>query len=110
MEQMRALQRRIEQLEEEVKHTEFRASVAEWAVRGIVAYQARIHVTPQMMMDTKHTMKMIEVFGQQCAHSLLHQAGLEFKKHAEFYELRAKTLPRFDIDPDRIPDKEHWPK
>lgn len=108
-EQMRALQRRIELLEEQVRQTEFRASIAEWAVRGVAAYQARIHIDAHTMMNARETMRMMEVFGKQCAHSLLHEAGLHFKQHAEFYELRSK-LPPMQIDPDRIPNKEYWPK
>jgi hypothetical protein len=104
------LRRRIEVLIDERDELAFRAAIAEWAVAGVAAFNVRIAVHGNEVMQAGGD--MARAVGIRAGAELLCRAGAAFTQHAEHARLMREAPPhkRYIASPGKRPDPHDWPR
>lgn len=107
-----ALAARVDSLERDLFATEFHLAAAEWAIAGIVGKSLSVRIDGAHLV--RYSAAEVErAIAREAAAELIHRAGLEFRQHAEFYELRARAGVPMQMDGDGRPALPHrfaWPR
>lgn len=76
--------REMQEERERTKAAEFDATVARWAVQGLLARNLRLMLPDFAQIKGNQILDVAEHLGKRCAHDFLHGAELAFRAHAEF--------------------------
>lgn len=108
------IQQELDDMRDKYVAADFRASVAEWAVAGVMSRNVRFCVAPEELADKSRLYDLSQHFARQAAAMLLHDADLAFRQHSELWELKARagslTVRYRDPMATTPPPKESWPK
>lgn len=104
----------IAELREKLVATDFRASVAEWAVAGVMGCNVRFVIAPEELTDSARVARVTEHFARLAGAMMLERAELHFRQHSELWLLKARQSPESVVYRDplatTIPPKESWPR
>lgn len=80
--------REMQEERERTKAAEFDATVAKWAVQGLLGRNLRLMLPDFAQIKAGAVLEVAEHLGKRCAHDFLHGAELAFRDQAEFHRAR----------------------
>lgn len=115
---MRDLRRDMAELQVKLRQAEYRATIAEWAVAGVISRGINIKFSlhPGALSAARDLHEISRRIGMEAGAYFLNKAELAFRDHAELTQLRMQSPPHRHLqhtssEPGpRLPYRECWPR